>query len=104
MIKLTANDVISGIYELESKNKYKECCIYIGTEFHYLIRNDIEVIEEVFNLLDFTKLSSWSQISLLRLTFSFKETITRWKDLLIFTKEYFDSKGYDTQKNLYGLL
>ena len=92
------------IYKLESANKGKEVSAYVTTLVHYAIENeDILFLNKLFNVLDKSKLTSWSLIALLRTTSVYKKDILLWKDFYLFTKQIVSEEGLNVKQHLHGL-
>lgn len=99
---IESQKILNHIYFLEFLNSTKDCCIYITEQLHLTLRYNISIAYYIFENIDFKLLSSWSLIPLLRNTYSYKNKIPRWYDLLNYTIKYYDFY-YLNKKDLFGL-
>ncbi|EBY7415717.1 hypothetical protein D6J61_25900, partial [Salmonella enterica subsp. enterica serovar Alachua] len=56
-----------------------------------------------FSSLDRSSLSSWSLIALLRSTNVYKNDISLWKDIYLFTRNVVSEEGLNPKREMYGL-
>lgn len=92
------------IYMFEKKNQKKQAATYTTILMHYAVRcESTDTIDEFFNILDKSCLTSWSLIALLRTTYTYRKKINNWKDLYNFTYTQVEKEGLSTMKELYGL-
>lgn len=94
--------ILSDIYELESKGLHKECAIHISEQLHLSLHYNTSVSRIVFKDLDFNVLSTWSMIALLRCTLWNRDLLPRWYDLLDYAVKYYDENNLD-RRDLFGL-
>lgn len=98
-----SHQILSDIYELESKGLHRECAIYISEQLHLSLHYNTLVSRVVFKDLDFSLLSTWSMIALLRNTFWSRDSLARWYDLLDYTVRYYEDNHLN-KNDLFGLI
>ena len=62
-----------------------------------------DVVNKIISNIEYDKLSSWSLMALLRMSYHVKYKIDNWNSLLFFTKQYLEDNNLDSKKELYGL-
>ena len=92
------------VYKLESTNQGRSASAYITVLMHYAVRSgDVKFLNNFFEKLNRTQLTSWSLIALLRSTSVYKQDIVLWKDFYVFTRELVEKSGLNPKRELYGL-
>jgi hypothetical protein len=102
-LDLIVDTFILNVYSLESKKEPRKACIYIVEEFHKFFQKDTIVVNKIISNIEYDKLSSWSLMALLRMSYHVKYKIDNWNSLLFFTKQYLEDNNLDSKKELYGL-
>lgn len=92
------------VYKLESTNQGRSASAYMTVLMHYAVRSgDVKFLNNFFEKLNRTQLTSWSLIALLRSTSVYKQDIVLWKDFYVFTRELVEKSGLNPKRELYGL-
>ena len=92
------------IYKLEATNRGKEASAYMTVLMHHAVHyEDLKFLNHFFSSLDRSILSSWSLIALLRSTNVYKNDISLWKDIYLFTRNVVSEEGLNPKREMYGL-
>lgn len=94
------------VYYLEFESKSRDACTYLHKNvlFYPMHSGDLEFITYLFNTIDIHKLSSFSLITLLRTTSTYKKELPMWHDVLYHTISVVTNEGLDPKKELYGMI
>ena len=68
-----------------------------------LIYNNTELVDQIFDSLDYSKLSPHIIVASLRITFPIRSALNNWKSALISAREELTTRNIDTDKILAGL-
>lgn len=93
-----------AIYNLEMTNRGREASAYMTVLIHHAVYSeDKKFLEYFFSSIDKKNLTSWSLIALLRSTSVYKNQISLWKDLYLYTKDVVAKEGLNPKREMYGL-
>lgn len=92
------------IYKLEATNRGKEASAYMTVLMHHAVHyEDLKFLNHFFSSLNTSSLTSWSLIALLRSTNVYKNDISSWKDIYLFTRNVVSQEGFNPKREMYGL-
>ena len=92
------------IYKLEATNRGREASAYMTVLMHNAVhQEDLKFLNHFFSSLNKNSLTSWSLIALLRSTNVYKNDISLWKDLYLFTRDVVSKEGLNPKREMYGL-
>lgn len=92
------------IYKLEATNRGREASAYMTVLMHHAVQvEDLKFLNNFFHELNKSSLTSWSLIALLRSTNVYKNQISLWKEIYLYTQKVVINEGLNPKREMYGL-
>ncbi|EPK4349309.1 hypothetical protein JRA37_003648, partial [Acinetobacter baumannii] len=92
------------IYKLEATNRGREASAYMTVLMHQAVQvEDLKFLNNFFQELNKSSLTSWSLIALLRSTNVYKNQISLWKEMYLYTQNVVINEGLNPKREMYGL-